>query len=224
MKILCLSDTHGLHKRIPKEWLVEADVIVHAGDICNHGYLGEAIDFLIWFEQLEYKHKIFVAGNHDWCFETHPEKIKETLKEFPSITYLQDSGVEIDGVKFWGSPQTPYFFNWAFNCARNDQDALTYNKPVISHYWDKIPLDTNVLVTHGPPYGIGDFVPYKGGDNVGCKDLLDKIHNLPDLKLNVFGHIHYSYGGGFRDGKYFVNAAVCDEKYKVTQQPILYEI
>ena len=224
MKILCLSDTHSRHNRIPKEWLIPADTIVHAGDTCNAGYLQEAKDFLDWFESLDYKNKIFVAGNHDWVFESHPDIIKELLKKYPSITYLQDSGVEIDGIKFWGSPQTPYFHNWAFNCARNDADALTYNKPVISHYWDMAPMDTNVFITHGPPYGIGDFVPYSGGENVGCKDLLDKIHNMPNLKLHVSGHIHCGYGEVFKDGKHFINAATCDEQYQVTQKPILYEI
>lgn len=224
MKILTLSDTHSLHKRIPKDWLVPADVIVHAGDICNRGYLQETKEFLDWYEMLDYEHKIFICGNHDWCFETHPDKVKELLENYPSITYLQDSGIEIDGVKFWGSPQTPYFYNWAFNCARNDADALLYNKPVISHYWDMIPSDTNVLITHGPPKGIGDFVPYRGGGNVGCEDLLTKCYNLNDLKLHVSGHIHCGYGGVFKDGKYYVNAAVCDEEYQVTQEPIIYEI
>lgn len=224
MKILSISDTHGLHKLVPKNWLIPADTIVHAGDISNRGYIEEAKQFLDWFESLDYKNKIFIAGNHDWGFETHPDKIKELLENYPSVTYLQDTGVEIDGIKFWGSPQTPYFHNWAFNCARNDWDAKSYNKPLISHYRDMAPMDINVLITHGPPYGIGDFVPYGKGEHVGCKDLLDKIHNMPDLKLHISGHIHCGYGERFRDGKNFINAATCDEQYQVTQTPILYEI
>lgn len=224
MKILTISDTHSLHHKIPKDYFVDADMIIHAGDCTNQGYLEEIKDFLNWFNDLDYKYKLFIAGNHDFGFEEKPEKVKEILNDYPNIIYLQDSSVEIEGIKIHGSPQTPYFYNWAFNCARNQQDSLTYNKPLIKHYWDMIPNDTNVLITHGPPYGIGDFVPYRSGEYVGCKDLLDVVYNLPDLKLHVFGHIHCSYGGGFRDNKYFINASCCNERYEPIQKPIIFEI
>ena len=224
MKILSLSDTHGLHNRIPNDWFIEADVLVHSGDVSNMGYIQEIKDFLSWFDKLNYKHKIFIAGNHDFGFQTNSEMIKQMLLDYPSIKYLQDEELIIDEYKFYGSPQTPYFHNWAFNCARDSQESKTYNKPLIKEYWDKIPLDTEILITHGPPYGIGDFVPYNNGQFVGCKDLLDKIYQLDKLKAHIFGHIHYSYGTIIKNNIQFINASTCNEQYQVIQKPILIEI
>lgn len=224
LKILCISDTHGLHNKIPKEYFVEADMIIHAGDCTNQGYLEEINQFLIWLDKLDYKYKIFIAGNHDFGFQDKSEIVKEYLKCYPNITYLEDDEVVIEGIKFYGSPQTPYFYNWAFNCARNQQDSLLYNKPLIKPYWDKIPLDTNVLITHGPPYGIGDFVPYRNGEHVGCRDLLDKIYSLEQLKYNIYGHIHYSYGELISNKVNFINASCCTESYEPINKPILIEI
>ena len=224
MKIITISDTHGFHKLIPKSWLRKADTIIHSGDITSAGYIEEIKNFLVWFDKLGYDNKIFIAGNHDWGFESYPEKTKELLENYPSITYLQDSEVVIDGIKIYGSPQTPYFRNWAFNCARNEQDGLTYSKELISTYWDKIPLDTNVLVTHGPPHGIGDFVPYNGRGNVGCESLLAKAYNLEKLKLHVCGHVHCGYGENFIQHVNYINAATCNERYEIVNEPILIEI
>lgn len=224
MKILTISDTHSLHHKIQKDYFVDADMIIHAGDCTNVGYLEEIKTFLEWFDSLPYKYKIFTAGNHDFGFEQKPDEVRKLLDNYPNIIYLQDSNIEIEGIKIHGSPQTPYFHNWAFNCARNQQDSLNYKKPLIKQYWDMIPSDTNVLITHGPPYGIGDFVPYNGGEFVGCKDLLDTIYNLPDLKLHVSGHIHCGYGKIFKDNKMFINASCCNERYNPIQKPIIFEI
>jgi len=225
MKILAISDTHSLHNKIPKDWFIEADMIIHAGDTCNSGAITEGIDFLEWFDSLDYQYKIFIAGNHDFCFARKDQYIQNIIKEeFPNIIYLEDSGVEIEGIKIYGSPQTPYFHNWAFNCARNDYDALTYNKPVISHFWDKIPKDTNILITHGPVKGILDFVPYNGGEFVGCDDLKEAILTLPDLKTHICGHIHCARGEEFHNGVHYINASNCTERYEPIQKPILFEI
>ena len=225
MKLLCISDTHSLHHKIPKEYFVEADMIIHAGDVSNIGSLYEVEDFLDWFDTLDYPHKIFCCGNHDWIFELHPKEVEELLTQYPNITYLQDSKVTIEGIKFYGSPQTPYFHNWAFNCARNNQDALTYKKPLITEYWNKIPIDIDVLITHGPPYGIGDFVPYRNGEHVGCRDLLETVSTkLLNLKANIFGHIHYSYGQVNKNNIQFVNASCCTESYSPSNKPILISI
>lgn len=226
MKILCISDTHSSHGRIPDDWMIDADTLVHSGDICNKGDFYEVDDFLEWFSSLDqYKHKIFIAGNHDWPFQDSPEVMEDLLEKYPNVIYLQDSNVVLDGIKFYGSPQTPYFHNWAFNCARNIDDALTYSKPLIRAYWDAIDVDTNVLLTHGPAYGIGDFVPYGHGEFVGCKDLLDVVSTkLLELKLHVSGHIHYSYGEIVKNNVNFINASVVNEQYSVVNKPILIEI
>ena len=218
MKILTISDTHTKHKKIPKEWLLPADVIIHGGDVSSQGFIHEAESFLKWFDSLDYEHKIFIAGNHDFCFEktnNNHDKIMSLLKTYPKITYLNDSGCEIEGVKFYGSPWQPEFYDWAFNLTRG---------PIIQEKWDLIPLDTDVLITHGPPYGIGDLVPYRGGEFVGCRDLLDTISTKLKIKLHVCGHIHYSYGIVHKNGIDFINASTLNESYDVANKPILIEI
>lgn len=217
MKLLCISDTHGLHNKIPKEWMVEADVLIHAGDICGRGALREVKQFLDWFNSFkQYKSKIFIAGNHDGCFQTHPNEIKELLKQYPSIIYLQDSEILIEGIKFYGSPWQPEFNQWAFNLPRGEK---------IAEKWSLIPKDTDVLITHGPTYGIGDYVPYKGGEFVGCKDLSNTVFaKLTQLKAHIYGHIHFSYGKVDNSCKQFINASVCNESYMVVNEPILIEL
>ena len=217
MKILALSDTHGKHAHIPSSWMVPADILIHAGDISNVGRIVEIIDFLDWFSIQPYQYKIFIAGNHDWGFQDNEEKIDEILLKYPDIIYLRDSSMTIEDVKFYGTPWQPDFYNWAFNLPRGK---------ALQDKWDLIPSDTQVLITHGPPKDILDFVSsYNEGRNVGCEQLADTVlTRLPDLKLNIFGHIHYSYGELLKDNKIFVNAATLNEQYIVSNKPILIEI
>ncbi len=217
MKVLMLSDTHGKHDYIPNDWLPEADVIIHAGDVSNIGRLWEIEEFLQWFNRLPYPHKIFIAGNHDWGFQERRDEIKEMLTGYPDIVYLEDSEVTIDGLKFYGSPWQPWFYDWAFNLKRGDQ---------LEEKWNLIPTDVDVLITHGPPLEILDYVAQgNSAKHVGCDRLAACVlTQLPNLKLHVFGHIHYSYGTLFKDAKYFVNAATLNEQYGVANKPILLEI
>jgi len=216
MKFISISDTHTKHNQIPLEWLEPADCIIHAGDISSMGYLHEIKNFCSWFSKLDqYKHKIFIAGNHDWGFERNPNDVSLIIKEFPNITYLQDSSVEIEGIKIYGSPWQPEFFQWAFNLQRG---------PEIQEKWDMIPLDTDILITHGPVYGHGDFVPGPRGGYVGCKDLLDTIVTKVKPKIHIAGHIHCGYGESFAGNTHFINASTLNEQYIVTNPPIKFEL
>ena len=218
MKILCISDTHNKHKQIQTRFIEHADnaidTIVHSGDVSGRGYKGEIVDFLKWYNDLNFKNKILIAGNHDFFFEQgKPEDIAAMLAEHPNITYLNDSGVEIDGVKFWGSPVQPWFYNWAFNRKGTD----------ICKHWDMIPNDTHVLLTHGPVKGYLDMT--ERGEPVGCPYLLEKISQMSNLKLHVCGHIHEAYGRmDFPDGGIFVNASVLNLRYEMAHYPIQVEI
>ena len=218
MRILTLSDTHSKHNFIPTRFIENVDnsldTIVHAGDVSSRGYKGEIIDFLKWYNELNFKNKILIAGNHDFYFEEgKPEDIAAMLAEYPNITYLNDSGVEIDGVKFWGSPVQPWFYDWAFN--RRGAD--------ICKHWDLIPNDTHVLLTHGPVRGYLDMT--QRGEPVGCPYLLEKITQMSNLKLYVFGHIHEAYGRvELPDGKIFINASVLNLRYEMANYPIEVEI
>lgn len=208
-KICCISDTHNRHFDIK---LPDGDILVHAGDATGRGTLPEIIAFSDWMKEQPYKHKIFCAGNHDFYCEKYSQTTKE-LFERKGIHYLQDSAVIIDGVKFYGSPNTPRFFDWAFNVDRGEP---------LKKVWSKIPHDTNVLITHGPPYGIMDKTV--GGENVGCEELRKRIESLPNLKLHVFGHIHCGYGQEEINGVKFVNAAICTESYYASNLPVLIDL
>ena len=206
-KIVFISDTHTLHDELD---LPESDILVHSGDFCNNGSELECIAFAEWISGLNFKHIVVVAGNHDKHIEANPD----FFDDYPEITYLQDSSCIIDGLKFYGSPWQPIFFDWSFNLPRGSQ---------LAEKWDLIENDTDVLITHGPPRGILDYVPYRGGENVGCHDLLVKVLEIKP-KVHVFGHIHYSYGITKFMDTVFINTSTCAENYSPTNKPIEIEL
>ncbi len=215
MKITCISDTHNQHLHIPPFWLEGGDVLVHAGDVSGRGTLKEIEAFWEWFNDQPYKHKIMIAGNHDFWFEKVSSfAVRELLQEkYPNITYLNDSGVEIDGVKFWGSPVQPWFYDWAFNRVGAD---------IIPH-WDMIPLDTDVLITHGGPKHIGSLnITTRSREDVGCPYLYEKLSELKQLKLFVQGHIHEGRGTyTFAEGQLFINASLLNLQYELVNKPFI---
>jgi Icc-related predicted phosphoesterase len=203
VKIVLISDTHTKHRFL----VPEGDMVIHAGDVCSYGTLYELKSFLDWFSTLPHKYKIFIAGNHCFPFQKETPEAASLVRDYPGIIYLEESGVEIEGIKIWGSPWTPYFFNWAFNY--QPEDAYKY--------WEKIPLDINILITHGPPYGILDDVGntrYNPDRHVGCPELLLKINELKDLRLHVFGHIHCGRGILEVGKTTFCNASILNDDYK----------
>lgn len=210
MRIVCISDTHNCNEQIK---VPDGDILIHAGDATVTGRVDEIVLFNSWFAKLPHKHKIFVAGNHDWLFETNNNYARQILSD--EIIYLQDSSVEIEGLKFYGSPFQPRFFDWAFNLMRGAE---------LAEKWKLIPDDTNILITHGPPNGILDEVPRKYFvENTGCEELRKRVEQIKP-KLHVFGHIHRGYGQTEQFGVKFVNASNCDESYEPTQQPIVIDL
>ena len=149
MKITFISDTHTKHEEIRKD-LPGGDLIIHAGDLMNSGYEPQDIaSFVNWYSSLltmDYKHRVFIAGNHDRMFEDNPELTEELINAYSGgLIYLQDQTHVIDGVKIYGSPWQPAFYDWAFNLPRCGQDLM--------RVWNAIPKDTDILITHGPPFG-----------------------------------------------------------------------
>lgn len=194
MRIFHLSDTHGKHKLI--KGLPSADVIVHSGDFTFAGSEDEAFDFINWFCDLPYKHKIFIAGNHDFCM--HGADGIEGLPD--DVHYLCNSGVEIEGLHFYG---VPLFME--------DVMDLSLNK-----YYASVPSSTNVLVTHQPPYGFGDCADYGSGKkHMGSMQLRESITHLPFLKCHLFGHEHDAVDITDHEGIIFSNASVMDDKYNL---------
>ena len=214
-KIVCLSDTHNFNAEIA---VPDGDWLIHSGDATVRGTEHEVEEFLGWFSKLPHRHKIFVAGNHDWFYQTNNRFARLMTAHF-NIKYLQDSLVEIEGLKIYGAPWQPRFYDWAFNLNRGAEMA---------EKWKMIPDDIDILITHGPPHGILDQVQTKYGfENAGCEELLrrvEEISNFGKLKMHVFGHIHGGYGVRDKRGVKFVNASVCDEAYEPTQPPIVVEI
>ncbi len=213
-RIVCLSDTHNSNAQID---VPDGDILIHSGDATITGTTEEIRLFNRWFSGLPHKHKIFVAGNHDRLFEREPRSAKMLLDK--SVVYLQDSACEIDGLKIYGSPWQPRFYDWAFNLMRGKE---------LAEKWKLIPDDVDILITHGPPNGILDEVPREWGiDYTGCEELRKRVEDIAAfgrLKLHVFGHIHCGYGIDERFGITFVNASNCDEQYHPVQPPIVIDI
>lgn len=185
-KILHLSDTHGSHRRLRK--LPGADILVHSGDFTMNGSEQEAIDFMNWFCDLDYPHKIFICGNHDDCL------YGATIDGLDdNVHYLCNSGVEINGIKFYG---VPMFMN----------DCITDRQ---SRFYEDIPTDTDVLITHTPPYGILDF---DDGINYGSEEILVRLSDIKP-RMHLFGHIHAQHGIKRQDSIIFSNAAVMNSGY-----------
>lgn len=207
MKVVAISDTHLRHEDIN---LPDGDLLIHAGDISSKGSKDEIIDFLSWFANQAHQHKIFIAGNHDFMFERRGREIGEYIPD--NIIYLQNSGTEINGIKFWGSPVQPEFYDWAFNVERGAK---------IKRYWDLIPVDTDVLITHGPPFGILDSSIRRKSQ--GCEELLIAVEKI-NPKYHIFGHIHEGYGTYTNGITNFINASVLNEKYLYTNDPIVFDI
>lgn len=214
MRITFISDTHTKHRQLN---LPGGDLLVHAGDLMNSGYLKHEItDFCKWFEAQDYDRCLFIAGNHDRLFETLPEEVAEIVNEY-GIHYLQDSqylygDFPDELVKIYGSPWQPEFYNWAFNLPRCGTE--------LEKAWEAIPEDTDILVTHGPPQDHLDVSgPPWNTPHLGCELLRVRVDKIKP-KIHVFGHIHGSAGYKFYDGTHFINASVLNEGYSVVNQPI----
>lgn len=192
MKILHLSDTHGCHRRLRD--LPEADVVVHSGDFTMTGSEAEAIDFMNWFCDLPYDHKIFICGNHDDClYGANIDGLDA------NVHYLCNSGIDIDGIKFYGVPM------YMGDCVTDRQ----------SRNYARIPDDTDVLITHSPAYGILDF---DDGINYGSEELLDRLSTL-NLKAHLFGHIHAQHGLTEQNGVIYSNGAIMNADYTNLSEP-----
>jgi Icc-related predicted phosphoesterase len=192
MRIVCISDTHGYHRELD---VPEAEILIHAGDFMIHGRaIAEIDDFNDWLGSLPHRHKIVVAGNHDLFFESNPKAARAHLS---NAVYLEHAGVALEGIHFWGCPVTPVLPHMAFAVQRGAASRK---------YWDKIPIGTDVLITHGPPFGILDKENIVA-KHMGCEQLSKAVLRIQP-RLHVFGHIH---GGRGREegpnGTCFLNCA-----------------
>lgn len=210
MKLVVVSDTHGKHRQLN---LPKGDVLIHCGD-ATESFVG-FLDFCRWLDEADFKHTIVIAGNHDRHIFNNNDICRNHFKEI-DVNYLENSGCFVDDIMFWGSPYTPTFNDWWFMADRGKS---------IQRFWNMMPT-ADVIITHGPPYGILDNTFHANGDiaeSVGCSDLLLKIHQVRP-KYHLFGHLHGCYGKKKLGGTTFVNASSADEMYSIVNKPWVLEI
>lgn len=218
MKIACISDTH-------EQWhdlvIPECDLLISAGDYTYLGWPEKVQEFHEWLNKQPAKHIISCQGNHEkWVEKNWVEAARIAHQACPRIIFLAEGCRTLEGVKIYCSATTPQFYNWAWMMDRGE--------PIRKH-WENIQLDTQILVTHGPAYGILDTSPLgiareNPEEHLGCPSLLDRIAKLDKLKLHVFGHIHGGSGETEINGVRYINAAICDEYYKPTNPVRVIEI
>jgi len=188
MRIVAVADTHLFTDDLV---VPDGDVFVHAGDLCRAGTLDELARAAEWIRALPHRRKVVIAGNHDWSFVREPARARALLGD--DVTYLEGEAAEVGGLRFWGGPWQPEFNAWAFNLPRG---------AALAEKWSAIPAGLDVLVTHGPPEGIGDQV--RDERRTGDADLLTQVLRAKP-RLHLFGHIHQDGGFWERDGVRFAN-------------------
>jgi len=204
MKLVFTSDTHARHRDLK---VPDGDIFIHCGDISRYGEINTFLDFNDWLRELPHTFKLFTAGNHDRARATMIKKM------ITNGIFLNESGFEWGGVKFWGSPQTPSVWDRKeeYCFVRNDEEDAT-------RIWNRIPDKVDVLITHGPPFGILDYVNQTVGHQ-GDKYLLDRILQVKP-KIHGFGHIHEEGESVIKQryGIKFINCSAMDGDYSMVNK------
>jgi len=196
MKFVAISDTHGCHRQLD---LPQGDVLLHAGDVCDQGNKSHIDDFLVWISELDFKYKIFLRGNHDIDLDTRKSLLNIEIPE--GIVLLDNSGITIEGIDIWG---VSFPLKW------KDRHC----KP--------IPNNTQILMSHQPPYGILDLTP--NSISRGDKKILEQVQ-LVKPKVHLFGHIHASYGQLQTDDTLYLNASAYKASLqKIINNPFVFEL
>ncbi|CAG9539017.1 unnamed protein product [Cercopithifilaria johnstoni] len=227
VRFVCISDTHEkMEELLPV--IPNGDVLIHAGDFTNYGDIGEVIKFNAQIGSLPHKHKVVVAGNHEIGFEDDEELNEKQLaglnmlginKPYELLTncsYLCDRQIEIYGLLIYGAP-------WHSMPGYSFYRSRGY--PIMQK-WKIIPSKVDVLITHTPPLGHGDFNSWNKCDGVlaGCADLLNTVEKRVKPKYHVFGHIHQMHGVTTNGHTTFINASICDHKLRIEYDPIIFDI
>jgi Icc-related predicted phosphoesterase len=205
MRIVCIADTHGLHRQLE---VPGGDLLIHAGDFTLYSKPPSIVsDFNAWLGSLPHRHKVVVPGNHEFILEEPRNQGAIT-----NAIMLVDSGVEVVGLKIWGSPVTP-LYGGAFGKSKpEDRQTL----------WASIPEDIDILITHTPPFAILDHgLPSERRE--GCPYLFEAVFRARP-RLHVFGHIHAGYGTSRTSDTQFVNCALLGEDGSLSRQPVVIDL
>ena len=241
VRVVCISDTHGYHRQIGN--LPMGDILVHAGDFTFFGKTLKQLekqDFHTWLAEQPHPYKILVAGNHEECLDPVLSKDAAAALAWlisrpgfrplppagqeasPGCYYLDNQAISVLGLRLYGAPEQPDYGHMGFNRSHKELLAI----------WDRVPADVQLLVTHGPPFGVLDEMAagphFSGKSNEGCRALAQRIRRLRDLRLHVFGHIHPAYGvkegDRINDQVTFVNAALANRDHRPVVPPIVIDV
>jgi Icc-related predicted phosphoesterase len=206
MRLVALSDTHN---RCEDVAVPDGDLLIHAGDLTARGSLEEIARAHDWLASMPHRHKVVIAGNHDFGFEQTPEQARELMR---GVIYLEDTSTTIDGLVIYGSPWTPWFHGWAFNRRRGAEMERT---------WAKIDPQAHILVTHGPARDVLDRTFL--GVHAGCEALALAVARLQP-RLHIFGHIHEGHGTQQIGATQCINASLCDLRYRPAHAPVVVDL
>ena len=202
-RLVLLGDTHGLHRNIQ---VPDGDLLIHVGDFTVlPKSVREIVDFNAWLGELPHRHKILTPGNHEFLLEADPSK-RSLLS---NATVLINESIEIERFRIWGSPVTPLYSGAFGMSSAADRKRL----------YAQIPDDIDLLITHGPPYGILDAVP-NSTLHAGCRELFEAVIRVRPT-LHVFGHIHGTEVVVHTDSTTFVNAALVGPNGGIDKAPIV---
>ena len=206
-RIVMVSDTHDKYGELTQ--MPKGDILLMAGDLTFHGRPDELGRLNEWLDRQDYNHKVLIPGNHDLTFESMWDVAHRLVPAADAI--LNQEMYDADGLKIWGEPRQPWFYDWAFNVPRDRMKT---------EVWDKVPDNIDVLLTHGPPWGAGDIC--RSG-HVGCVAQRDYILEKRP-RLVVCGHIHSGAGMYILGNTTVVNASVVDEEYHVVRRPVVIDM
>jgi len=210
MRIVCVSDTHNLAEEVS---VPDGDLLLHAGDLTQRGRPAGVERAARWLATLPHPHKVVVAGNHDFLFQDDPARARALLEAVPGLVYLEDAESTVAGLRIWGTPWQPWFYDWAFNLPRGGEE--------LARVWARVPAGVDVLLSHSPAHGILDRT--ERGEPVGCERLRAELPRIRP-RLHVFGHIHEAYGELVEGDTRHVNASTCDLRYRPVQAPVVVEL
>jgi Icc-related predicted phosphoesterase len=210
MKFSCISDTHGIPDKLKIE---SSDFIIHSGDILKKYKLEQVEEFVHWYSNLPAKYKILVAGNHDRFMTREKQTFLDMIKD--KIIYLENSGIELEGIKFWGSPSVKWCGPYKHFTFMDETEA--------QEIFSQIPPDTDILISHGPPYGILDSDSELDGTyHHGSKALLERILQIKP-RYHVFGHVHRNYGQFQNEHTIFINSCIVSNDEIPENNPFVFE-
>lgn len=206
MIIRAVADLHGYLPPIER-----CDVLLIGGDIApdRQPLTWYQTEFKDWLHTVPARYVIATPGNHDFILRDNRAAVDKIGLRWH---LLVDEGFQVDGYQFYGSPWQLPFLNWAYNLPEYQ----------IKEKWAAIPENTSVLVLHGPPYCYGDLT--NDGRHTGSPSLLERIKELPQLKLVIYGHIHEARGEWHINQATLANVSVVNRHYQLVYPPFEYKL